>query len=109
MVARSQVACHKFLEIRQTLRPGPKVSFVSARWGTESEGWYVDLPYAVWVGVNYSLKVNYKLSKSPDSVNCKNTIPRKVSENQATLRVIRLDISDGAMYYYIPLGIEATC
>ena len=35
---------------------GPKVSFASvARWGTEPEGWYVDLPYAVFlVGVNYS-------------------------------------------------------
>jgi hypothetical protein len=36
--------------------PGPKVSFAShLRWGTEPEGWYVDLPYAVFlVGVNYS-------------------------------------------------------
>lgn len=36
--------------------PGPKVSFASIlRWGTEPEGWYVDLPYAVFiVGVNYS-------------------------------------------------------
>jgi hypothetical protein len=35
--------------------PGPKVSFASSRWGTEPEGWYVDLPYAVFiVGVNYS-------------------------------------------------------
>jgi hypothetical protein len=36
--------------------PGPKVSFAShRRWGTEPEGWYVDLPYAVFlVGVNYS-------------------------------------------------------
>jgi hypothetical protein len=35
---------------------GPKVSFASSsRWGTEPEGWYVDLPYAVFlVGVNYS-------------------------------------------------------
>ena len=29
--------------------PGPKVSFASIwRWGTEPEGWYVNLPYAVW-------------------------------------------------------------
>src|ERR1700691_2887664 len=35
--------------------PGPKVSFASMRWGTEPEGWYVDLPDAVFVvGVNYS-------------------------------------------------------
>jgi len=36
--------------------PGPKVSFASRwRWGTEPEGWCVDLPYAVFVaGVNYS-------------------------------------------------------
>jgi hypothetical protein len=36
--------------------PGPKVSFASLlRWGTEPEGWYVDLPYAVFlVGVSYS-------------------------------------------------------
>jgi len=36
--------------------PGPKVSFASLlRWGTEPEGWYVDLPYAVFlIGVNYS-------------------------------------------------------
>jgi hypothetical protein len=36
--------------------PGPKVSFASIlRWGTEPEGWYVDLPYALFlVGVNYS-------------------------------------------------------
>jgi hypothetical protein len=36
--------------------PGPKVSFaLHLRWGTEPEGWYVDLPYAVFlVGVNYS-------------------------------------------------------
>lgn len=36
--------------------PGPKVSFASrSRWGTEPEGWYVDLPYALFlVGVNYS-------------------------------------------------------
>jgi len=27
---------------------GPKVSFASLRWGTEPEGWYVDLPYAVF-------------------------------------------------------------
>jgi hypothetical protein len=35
---------------------GPKVSFAShLRWGTEPEGWYVDLPYAVFIlGVNYS-------------------------------------------------------
>jgi hypothetical protein len=34
----------------------PKVSFASLlRWGTEPEGWDVDLPYAVFdVGVNYS-------------------------------------------------------
>jgi hypothetical protein len=36
--------------------PGPKVSFASQlRWGTEPEGWYVDLPYVVFlVDVNYS-------------------------------------------------------
>jgi hypothetical protein len=36
--------------------PGPKVSFASLlRWGTEPEGWYVDLPYAIFeMGVNYS-------------------------------------------------------
>jgi len=36
--------------------PGPKVSFASRlRWGTEPEGWCVDLPDAVLVvGVNYS-------------------------------------------------------
>jgi hypothetical protein len=36
--------------------PGPKVSFASIwRWGTEPEGWYVDLPYAVFiVAGNYS-------------------------------------------------------
>jgi hypothetical protein len=37
---------------------GPKVSFASIlKVGTEPEGWYVDFPYAVWVGVNYSPKV----------------------------------------------------
>jgi len=38
------------------VHPGPKVSFASnLRWGTEPEGWDVDLPYAVFdVGVNYS-------------------------------------------------------
>ena len=41
------------------IHPGPKVSFASVRrWGTEPEGWYVDLPYAIWVGVNYSPKVD---------------------------------------------------
>jgi len=36
--------------------PGPKVSFASlVRWGTEPEGWCVDLPYADFLrGVNYS-------------------------------------------------------
>src|SRR5579862_960322 len=35
--------------------PGPKVSFASWRWGTEPEGWYVDLPDADFIaGVNYS-------------------------------------------------------
>jgi hypothetical protein len=30
------------------LNLGPKVSFASLlRWGTEPEGWYVDLPYAI--------------------------------------------------------------
>jgi hypothetical protein len=31
------------------------VHLCASRWGTEPEGWYVDLPYAVFlVGVNYS-------------------------------------------------------
>jgi hypothetical protein len=36
--------------------PCPKVSFASlVRWGTEPEGWYVDLPYTdFYAGVNYS-------------------------------------------------------
>src|SRR5271156_255254 len=36
--------------------PGPKVSFASiSKWGNEPEGWYVDLPAAVFmIGVNYS-------------------------------------------------------
>jgi hypothetical protein len=33
---------------RPRVNPGPKVSFASRRWGTEPEGWYVDLPYAVF-------------------------------------------------------------
>jgi hypothetical protein len=89
--------------------PGPKVSFASAsRWGTEPEGWYVDRPYAVWAGVNYSPKVSFKLPASPHSVNRKNKIPRTVSENHAILRFVWLDIIDDAIYYHIPLGIEDT-
>ena len=44
---------------------GPKVSFASqSRWGTEPEGWYVDLPYAVFmVGVNYSPLGCHKLKR----------------------------------------------
>ena len=33
------------------INPCPKVSFASlVRWGTEPEGWYVDLPYANFDG-----------------------------------------------------------
>jgi hypothetical protein len=55
--------------------PGPKVSFASSRWGTEPEGWCVDLPYAVWVGVNYSPKVILKVSARSNSVNEKREYP----------------------------------
>jgi len=59
--------------------PGPKVSFASvARWGTEPEGWYVDLPYAVWVGVNYSPKVKCNVSVKSPLCQSWNTIPCRV-------------------------------
>jgi hypothetical protein len=49
--------------------PGPKVSFASIlRWGTEPEGWYVDLPYAVFLlGVNYSPLECRRFSAPPSS------------------------------------------
>jgi hypothetical protein len=90
--------------------PGPKVSFASAsRWGTEPEGWYVDRPYAVWAGVNYSPKVNFKLPASPHSVKPQKTLyPVPCQRITPHYEFVRLDIIDDAMYYHIPLGIEDT-
>ena len=92
-------------ELGQAKNPGPKVSFASSRWGTEPEGWCVDLPYAVWVGVNYSPKVRFKVPTSPKSVNGKNPIPCTVLPNWIIQSIPPLDFSDGATHYYIPLGI----
>jgi hypothetical protein len=87
---------------RLKISPGPKVSFASAsRWGTEPEGWHVDLPYAVWVGVNYSPKVNS--SYQPGGILSTEIHHTPLGVTELTDR--EWDNINHLVYYYIPLGM----
>jgi hypothetical protein len=74
------------------------VRLCASRWGTEPEGWYVDLSYAVSIGVNYSPKVKVKISAQPRSCQQQNTIPRRIFLKLHDCIPIPLYTSDVSVY-----------